>query len=97
MVKAIDVGNRRVKHVSVNESCGVMVDGVGWNPTKKDLKSYLAKPVFEKLRKELEDKYKNIPKDAREKLVKNELSKTLANLARREKLKEIFRIHSSPG
>ncbi|MCE4600256.1 MAG: hypothetical protein F7C38_01640 [Desulfurococcales archaeon] len=95
--KNIEVRNKRVERVGVNVPCGVLVEGVGWSPDKKDLKPYLARQLIDEIRRELEEKYKGVPKEARERLIEKEIPERLSNLIKSGKLENALKIYSSPG
>ncbi len=73
VVKGIEKGHKRVDRVVANDRVGIHVEGLGWKPKPNDLKKYSVIKLIDRLRKEIEEKYSHMPKDARQKLVESEV------------------------
>lgn len=77
VIKSLEKGHRKVEKALANEPVGVQVEGLGWKPKPKDLEKYSIISLVMKLRREAEEKYSHIPKDARSKLVESEVKSRL--------------------
>jgi len=66
VIKSLEKGHRKVEKALTNEPVGV-----------KDLEKYSIISLVMKLRREAEEKYSHIPKDARSKLVESEVKSRL--------------------
>ena len=83
-VEGIEWKNRRVERAMVNEPVGVIVKGVGWKPSRKDLEKYRVFERIKRLRGDAEKKYSHMPKELAKKLVEKEVEDKL-----REELEKI--------
>uniref|UniRef100_A0A7C2Z1K9 Uncharacterized protein n=1 Tax=Ignisphaera aggregans TaxID=334771 RepID=A0A7C2Z1K9_9CREN len=90
IVKNIEKGHKKAEKALANEPIGVQIEALGWRPKPKDLEKYSIIKLIERLRKEIEVRYADMPKDTREKFVESELKLKL-----REELGKIaFEVHS---
>jgi len=85
VVKSIERRHRKIERALANEPVGIQVEGLGWKPKPSDLEKYLVTKLVAELRREVEEKYSHIPKDARSKFVESEvklrLEKELGKIA----------------
>jgi len=76
-VRGLERRRERVDRVVAREPVGVVVDGVGWKPKRRDLEGYMVVRVVEMLKRRAREKYKHMPKDVIEKLVEKEVKEHL--------------------
>jgi len=72
-VKGIEKGRKKVDKAVVNEAVGVIIEGVGWKPSRKDIEKLRVREIIERIRKEATRKYLHMPKDLVKKLVEKEI------------------------
>ncbi len=76
-IRNIEKGNKKVERAIVNEAVGVLIDGVGWSPNRKNLEKLKVINVIERLRKEAMKRYSHMPKELVKKLVEKEVKTQL--------------------